>query len=418
MSIAGGIAAALRQEAPYQAEIQMGAQLILDFQGGRSGRRPYYWHRGVRYSDLRRVPNTSFARPSSGYQEDLAGRFVGFQANEPRVTDRGLRMEEARQNLIVRGSQYGVSPWSPNSTPNVTQNAALAPDGTMTAATLQTSASTAGYFQAITVASGGVHTWDFFVKLAAGSGLIALGSESTPTASLKFDLVTGAFSSIGAGLTSYAAKAQADGWWRIWGTYTAADNVDALFIYAGDATAKTVAVWLADLQPGGYPLSPIATGASALVRAADSLSIGGLGSLLGAAWTAVAWVDLPNIAATQAFFSVAAGASISDRMFVRRNAAGAVNIDLRIGGVDQAAVSVAGKGGARLVKVAARVRDTGFTLAVDGTIVGTTATSSLPARDTLYIGAAYDGSSQSNGDHQRQLLLGDVDDAQLARLVA
>lgn len=114
MAITGAVGAALRQEAPYQAEIQMGAQLVMDFQGSRSGGRPYYWYRGTRYTRPEKIPGWSFSRNSAGTAETLAGNIIQFPANELRITDRGLLIEEARQQL-ARNNRF--QDWS-GSVPN------------------------------------------------------------------------------------------------------------------------------------------------------------------------------------------------------------------------------------------------------------------------------------------------------------
>lgn len=119
MSIAGVIAAVVRQDAPYQAEIAMGAQLICDFAGSRSGGRPYYWYRGTRYTRPEKIPGWSFSRATPGYAEDRAGNLIQFPANEPRITDKGLLLEEARTNSIRNSvATNGAVPGSPGTAPN------------------------------------------------------------------------------------------------------------------------------------------------------------------------------------------------------------------------------------------------------------------------------------------------------------
>lgn len=101
MSIAGVIAAVVRQEAPYQAEIQMGAQLLLDFQGARNGGRRYYWYRGTRYADWRRVPGLVYSCPSENIGENADGSLVRAAPNELCLTDQGASIWEARTNKVT-----------------------------------------------------------------------------------------------------------------------------------------------------------------------------------------------------------------------------------------------------------------------------------------------------------------------------
>jgi hypothetical protein len=66
------------------------------------------------------------------YAETRGGQLLTFGANEPRVTDKGLLVEEAGSNLLLRSQEFDNAAWTrPNST--VTADAAIAPDGTLTA---------------------------------------------------------------------------------------------------------------------------------------------------------------------------------------------------------------------------------------------------------------------------------------------
>ncbi len=79
------------------------------------------------------VGNMTFTRASTGYAEDAQGKLVLFGANVPRITSKGVLIEEGRANLQTQ-SEF-ASGWSTtNST--ITPNAGPAPNGAATAASL------------------------------------------------------------------------------------------------------------------------------------------------------------------------------------------------------------------------------------------------------------------------------------------
>jgi hypothetical protein len=118
MSVAGVIAAALRQEAPYAAEIQMGAQLILDFRGVRTGGRPYYWHRGTRYRTPENIPMSTISRSGAGTALDLSGNYNRFASGVPRITNRGWLSEEWRTNSLPNSVGVGAVVGTPGTMPS------------------------------------------------------------------------------------------------------------------------------------------------------------------------------------------------------------------------------------------------------------------------------------------------------------
>lgn len=55
-------------------------------------------------SNPARMPGWSFARASVGTATDLAGNVIQFASGEPRITNRGLLIEEARTNLLLNSA--------------------------------------------------------------------------------------------------------------------------------------------------------------------------------------------------------------------------------------------------------------------------------------------------------------------------
>lgn len=302
MSIAGVIATALRQDAPYQAEIAMGAQLIMDFQGARSGRRPYYWYRGTRYTSPEKIPGWSFSRNSEAYAEDSAGNLIKFPANAPRITDRGLLIEEARTNLLTYSQQFDNAAWA-KSNATVSADATLAPDGTTTADALVETTANAQHYLTLAApvskaASALPYTCSLYVKAGIGGARNVKLTLSAPNGGcdVYVNPVTGAVVS---GPVTYGASpptapsitvaALNNGWYRL--VLSLTSNTDTIIsvlaqvtlgttlVYAGDGSG--VYIWGAQLEQGSFATSYIPTTTAAATRPADNASVAGLAAMLG-----------------------------------------------------------------------------------------------------------------------------------------
>ncbi|MCY1648191.1 hypothetical protein OVA11_14295 [Caulobacter sp. SL161] len=87
--------------------------LVLDFIGSKSRGRPFYKRLNDRYADLSQIPGWSYSGATSNGQprfaETRAGLLSPFAAGEPRLTDRGLLIEEARTRY---STSVNISPTS------------------------------------------------------------------------------------------------------------------------------------------------------------------------------------------------------------------------------------------------------------------------------------------------------------------
>lgn len=81
------------------------------------------------------VGTLTFSRASTGLARDQAGVLTSFGANTPRITNLGLLMEDIRANSILRSQAFTAAAWTNNNL-TITDNKVLAPDNTVTGATL------------------------------------------------------------------------------------------------------------------------------------------------------------------------------------------------------------------------------------------------------------------------------------------
>lgn len=84
------------------------------------------------------IKGFNYARASAATDENSAGAVANFAADEPRITDRGLLVEGGRTNLLTWSNAFDNAAWEKlaggtGAAPVVTANAAVAPDGSMTA---------------------------------------------------------------------------------------------------------------------------------------------------------------------------------------------------------------------------------------------------------------------------------------------
>ena len=274
MSIAGVIAAVVRQEAPYQAEIQMGAQLLLDFQGARSGRRPYYWYRGTRYADWRKIPGIAYTCNSTNIGENADGSLVKATPNELCLTDQGVSLWEARQNKVT------IFNANPVDLTGLVLAAGSDPAAVLSVVDDAAALSAAGLAGVAT--TGKVYKLDNSLGVAIAtvnpSGVGAISNNTNPQTSSAY--VRGGSGQIGgpnSGLrTPFGASS---GYVRRIGTWTPANTSDRLGL---TATAGQVLYFiLLDYQEGAYPTPVIETRGASETRALPALTINGQAVLLG-----------------------------------------------------------------------------------------------------------------------------------------
>jgi hypothetical protein len=235
---------------------------------------PAFKSGGSKTSVFTALPNLTVTRASGAYGENADGSLVWFQANQPRLTTKGLGVFEATTNLVLNSQALASTGWSPNQTPTIANNVVVAPDGTTTGTQIVAGGSiiSSGAFQSMTVTNATVYTWSVYVKNVTGSGLLQVGVE-TPNARLLINPSGCGISSPGGSLTSYGSYAVAGGWCRVWGTFTSTTTSAVVDAYSGDATAKTFSVWGYDLRAGAYPVPYCPTTSSTATCAADVVGL-------------------------------------------------------------------------------------------------------------------------------------------------
>lgn len=262
-----------------------GAAVDLDFQT------PRYFD-GADNADVTTL--LSCSRASIGYAQTVAGTLTQFPANELRITDQGLLIEDARTNLILRsqefddGVQWGFSNCAVSSA-NVS-----APDGTSTADEVQVSGASTPYLRQAFIGLANQlanvkYTTSLYVKAISGSTWLSLvhsaGSEWGSYFNLSGAGSVGSAVAVTDGvLDSASIEALANGWYRIvvTGHYTANHfGYVEVRIATADATwagnvSDTYRFWGAQSEEvGTFASSYIPTTTAAATRARDVVAATG-----------------------------------------------------------------------------------------------------------------------------------------------
>lgn len=364
---------------------------------------------------------------SSGVLASLAIDAPRFDHDPVTHAPRGLLLEPAATNLLLRSAEFDNAVWTTwnGATPVVTANTAVAPDGTTTAdSILFNTAEWEWRAQSATIADDGATltasvyykagtaaSWQLQVNLTGGTSTVGSSTLVASDGSVLFTTHGGTSTAIGGGWFRVAAFAPNN----------ASGNTTAeVGVQQNGAVTGTVTVWGAMLEVGGAPTSYIATAGSTVTRAADVCSVPLGGWFSAAAGTFVADAVLLGSVVSR-FIATASDDTADEAISLQTSAAGLPRISVTDGGVSQAApacgyAAVAGTP----FRAAGAYAANDFAIAAGGNAgLGLDTGGTLPTVDRIYLGASGVG-AQTSAIHLRQLRYwpARLSDVQLQTLVA
>lgn len=346
-----------------------------------------------------------------------AGRIEIVPANTPRfdydpvtLAIKGLLMEEARTNVLLRSAEFDNAAWASQGTPIVTADVEIAPDGSASADRIEDNeaGATSGRRQDVVVANDSVmRVASVFIKKTgaqahwAAISLLYTGGTQVSTA-VPLNTNTGA---LGATTGSTTATVQDFGdYWRV--TLTATNNstgnttlrVTVYPAWNNDGSANNVNAavgsnifWGAQIEVGGFASSYIPTAGAAGVGALDDCSVA-IALIPGFNQNALALVlEALSGPGNSPVGNYALGLSLHDGTANERHWVGRTNLDVvnghtADGGVTQASIGAASWPINTIGKAAYGAALNDFAVSFNGGAVVTDVAGTMPTVTTLQIG--------------------------------
>lgn len=370
----------------------------------------------------------SCVRGSSGMSDTQAGVWQSFGNNVLRRTDKGLRIEEARTNLMLQPQDFSSGSWLKGDTV-ATVDATQAPDLTTTADLLTEgivgNAAVAQIATSTTASqpcSGGI-----FLKRSANNDWVqVLLTDSTAVEGMHcwINLLTGALGTVTlrGSSTNPAAfvRSAANGFWYLQLACDMAAGATNAQFYFRSATANNSTTrvnnaayfaWQADFNTGSkVPVSPGSRASDIVTRAISGLASGtvlirgrtapGIGSLVQNVWEI--------------------GATTGNRILVRRNTDRNMTFYVVVSSAQVVGMTLGVVPDDTDFRVALRWGTNDFAACLNGGTVGVQASGAVPASiPTEVIGASLANSEFLNGlIYQRALTTNSLTNAQLQALTA
>ena len=336
-----------------------------------------------------------------------------------------LILEGQRTNLVTFSEQFDNAIWSKTNT-TITANTAVSPDGYTNADKLVENTSLGNHriFQGPAATPSTAYTASVFVKKEEITSVEIL---ETTLGGCIFNLTNGTITSgTGGFIENYG-----NGWFRCGITKTTGVaqvgfTLQIRLVKGGTSTytgngVDGLYLWGCQIEAGAYATSYIPTLAASVTRVADAASKTGISSLIGQTeGTLFAEVDLTNFDTSNVrIFAISDGTS-SNRVNLLTNSSNRITFTVSASGAGQAEISTISlnKG---VHKIAAGYSANNFVLYVDGLLIGTDTSGSVPICSNVYIGKIETSSSTGIlGDRISQALLFKtrLTNAQLAELTA
>lgn len=372
------------------------------------------------------TPGWSYIRADaqSAYAETSAGVLVPFATGVLRRTDRGVLIEGARTNLLLRSQEFDNASWT-QSNATVSANSVVAPDGTTTADTLTENGSAAEHrvIQAVTTTAAAYTTSVYWKPNGRTWMHIRMVDSGSATRYAFFNCSgAGTVGTLGTGMTGTIAALN-NGWYRVAVTIAAAfagsnqqifgtASADGISSYTGDGVSGAY-MWGAQCELGAFASSYIPTTTASATRAADVLTV----SSPGVTYPLSLFAEFERVVdtgAVEGLFDISNGAT-SDEAYLNVGSTdlltGIVNSTIQ-----QMNSTVAGAlAVATAYKSAHRIATNDGIVARSGSLSAQDTSLTVPATPTtLTFGARVGGSSYSFGYLRRAAIVNSaVNDAGL-----
>ena len=316
-----------------------------------------------------------------------------------------LILEEARTNIIDKNTSNYNSIWFNQTPPDAYNNAGIAPDGTNTAfATTSYDGVNRGQKNYTVTADTNDYTFSIFIKSTGGQGQYVTSNtgfyngNSDTSGQVAYDFAT---DTVGHG---YSRKLYANGWVRIWKTYTNTNRT--LFLVTNrNSTSLDMLFWGAQVEQGSYPSSLIITpSGDNVTRAADvsTSALGVDGFYNHSEGTFYAEFSAPEVTldVDGRAFTVSEGTATTGALSIGKRRGDNQFLTGRY--ADGAELIVGSIDWSNFQKSALSYNSTNYTVAANGSSSGTTDSTTVNANlDRMFVGSRRSETNKLNGHIKR-----------------
>jgi hypothetical protein len=293
-----------------------------------------------------------------------------------------LLLEPQRSNVCVYSEQINNAAWGQTSvggTLTVTANYGISPDGYQNADRIQASVTTgyADIVQPVSISSGAAYTYSVYLKSLSGTPTICFFNDGTANR-----LVT---------LTTE--------WKRYTFTISSSGSLAyPRFLIENNVTSQSAdfLAWGAQLEAGAYATSYIPTLGTSVTRVADAASKTGISSLIGQTeGTLFVEVNAPSGFDGNNLMATLSDGTTSNMVFINR-VSGRAEYYVASGGVEQAAFASASVLTTGVHKLAVAYKQNDFAFYVDGVLLHSDTSGSVPAMNRINLGSYVAGALPYN----------------------
>lgn len=244
-------------------------------------------------------PRITFTRASSATRVNKEGFIELVSSNTPRIDYdpvslrcKGLLIEEQRTNLLTYSEQFDNAAWTKTRS-SISANAAVAPDGTLTAVKLvedATASNTHFINCSTTISNTTTYTWSWYAKAAERTWIVIDAHDGSTNKKSYFNLSSGVVGTSAAGNTA-SITSVGNGWYRCSISRISAGtasfprvgiaSADATETYTGDGTSG-IYIWGAQLEVGAFPTTYIPSTETFTSRASTATYFGSNGLIQSA----------------------------------------------------------------------------------------------------------------------------------------
>lgn len=356
---------------------------------------------------------------------------INFATGVPRITNKGLLVEEARTNLLNYSQEFDNAYWT-KANATISANAVAAPDGTLTADKLaETTFLGAHAVQktGITVTTATSHVVSIYAKAAERSQIQIQYFDGTTNKFPVFSLIDGSKVTDNGIGSAWSATQLSDGWWRFDIIVTSASTSAGVYFYPAvggsnsyqGVTGSGIYIWGAQLEAGSFATSYIPTTSASATRAIDVAAVASIPTPSAGHTLFVEFEPIGFGVSNQALVQFDDGTQ-SNRSFIFIAISGLLTHLCQTGGVTQANDLIGGSAVTvgTVYKAALRVEANNFRGAVNGALGTLDSSGTIPTAPTVFRpGTNSAGATPANSYIKRaQLIPRALSDAELQALTA